>query len=88
MNMHTFRLKEIHRTAAMNWTPVEAPIAEDTEETTTRDSKPKPEQQLKIRLYRVGTRGASALMFLVLGATGLWVVVDLAKIVVSSFKDK
>jgi hypothetical protein len=88
MNMHTFRLKEIDRSETVNWTPVEAPITKATEEAATPVSKGNAGLYLVRLAHRASTRGTSTLMFLVLGATGLWVVVDLVKLVVSSFKDE
>jgi hypothetical protein len=84
MNIHTSRQKEFGGPETMNWTPVELPVREpvalQSENTTA--------QSLMLQAYRVGKMGASGMMFLMLGATGLWTVVDLAKIVVSSFKVK
>ena len=84
MNIHTSRLKEFRRPESMNWTLVEVPIQEPVE----LQPESAMAQHLKRRAFRVGKRGASALFFLTLGATGLWAVVDLVKIVVGSFKNK
>lgn len=84
MNMHTFRLREIGKYEAMNWTPVELPVREPV----AQHSENSTAQYRTKWAYRVGKMGASALMFLALGATGLWAVVDLVKIVVSSLKEK
>ncbi len=45
-------------------------------------------QYLLRRAYRIGKIGTSILIFLTLGVTGLWTIVDLVKIVIDSFKDK
>jgi len=87
MNMHTFRQKEIDRSETMNWTPVGDSFADATEESNARVSGGMTGQNLTRQAYRVGKLGASALMFLTLGVTGLWAVIDLAKIVTEGRKE-
>jgi hypothetical protein len=88
MNMHTLRHKKIDVPGTMNWTHVGVTVRKATDEAATQVWKGNGGQQLVRRAYRVGTRCASGMMFLLLGATGLWTVVDLAKIVGTSFKDQ
>jgi hypothetical protein len=81
MNMHKFRLKEINVPEAISWTPVEVPIEETAEQAAKRASNDVPGHHLLRRTYRIGQIGISKLVFLLLGATGLWAIVDLVKFV-------
>jgi len=84
MNIHALHQKEIGGPETMNWTPVEVPVRE----AAALHSKGMTAQYLLRRAYRIGKIGTSILIFLTLGVTGLWTIVDLVKIVIDSFMDK
>ena len=88
MNMHAFRQKEIDRPETINWTPVNVPVGEATEKAATHILKGMTVQYLLRPVHRIGKTVTSTLFFLTLGATGLWTVVDLAKLVIEWWKKK
>jgi hypothetical protein len=85
MNTHTFRHMEIDGPETMNWTPVALSVREPV---ALLHSKGTSAQSLMRCAYRIGKIATSTLFFLTLGATGLWAVVDLAKLVIEWWKDR
>ena len=84
MNIHALHQKEIGGPETMNWITVEVPVRE----AAALLLKGMTAQYLLRRAYRVGKIGTSILIFLTLGVTGIWPIVDFVMLVVDSFKDK
>ncbi|MEK9662048.1 MAG: hypothetical protein VW644_09980 [Alphaproteobacteria bacterium] len=71
MNTFTLRQKDFDQPATTDWTPVEKPIGSSAEAGAV--------QGPRHRALCIGRLSARGLIFLALGATGLWAVVDLVK---------
>ena len=88
MNTQTLRQMEIGGPETMNWTPFEVPVADVTEKSATQVLKGITVPYLLRRTHRAGRIATRILIFLTLGVTGLWAVVDLVKIAVDTYKTR
>jgi hypothetical protein len=79
MNTFTLRQKDFDQPATTDWTPVEKPIGSSAEAGAAQVSKGTTVQGPRHRALCIGRLSARGLIFLALGATGLWAVVDLVK---------
>jgi hypothetical protein len=63
MNMHTLRQTALNEPETLNWTPVEAPVTDATEEAEAQVSKGMTAQYLLRHAYRIGKIAARILIF-------------------------